>query len=162
MISFDRLCLQFVFCLSGRFVWNTHVSDRVCEKVKKINPNCLIVYGGLGTPKYNRCYEFLSDRPYVDVIVHNEGEIVFENLLKAISNNEDFETVKGITTHKFSTPLGERIKNISDIPSPYLDGLFDDLLAVKEHDYDWESLIELERGCPYTCTFWEVGDRHWT
>ena len=144
------------------FVWNTHVSDRVCEKVKKINPNCLIVYGGLGTPKYNRCDEFLSDRPYVDVIVHNEGEIVFENLLKAISNNEDFETVKGITTHKFSTPLGERIKNISDMPSPYLDGLFDDLLAVKEHDYDWESLIELERGCPYTCTFCEVGDRHWT
>ncbi len=38
----------------------------------------------------------------------------------------------------------------------------DDLDAIKEHDYEWESLIELERGCPYTCTFCEVGDRHWT
>jgi hypothetical protein len=48
------------------------------------------------------------------------------------------------------------------MPSPYLDGLFDDLNTIKNHDYEWESLIELERGCPYTCTFCEVGDRHWT
>ena len=32
----------------------------------------------------------------------------------------------------------------------------------KNHNYNWEGLIELERGCPYTCTFCEVGDRHWT
>ena len=144
------------------FVWNTHASDRVCKLVKKINPNCLIVYGGLGTPKYGRCKEFLDERPFIDVIVHNEGEIVFKNLLKAKLNGDDFSTVNGITTQKFMTPLEGRIKNISEMPSPYLDGLFDDLDAIKEHDYEWESLIELERGCPYTCTFCEVGDRHWT
>ena len=144
------------------FVWNTHVSDRVCAEIKKINPDCLIVYGGLGTPKYGRCKEFLNERPYIDVIVHNEGELVFENLLKSMIREEDFRNVLGITTHEFSTSLAPRIKNISEMPSPYLDGLFDDLDAIKEHDYEWESLIELERGCPYTCTFCEVGDRHWT
>ena len=144
------------------FVWNTHVSDRVCAEVKKINPDCLIVYGGLGTPKYGRCKEFLNERPYIDVIVHNEGELVFENLLKSMIREEDFRNVLGITTHEFSTSLAPRIKNISEMPSPYLDGLFDDLDAIKDHNYEWESLIELERGCPYTCTFCEVGDRHWT
>ena len=144
------------------FVWNTHVSDRVCDEIKNINPDCLIVYGGLGTPKYVRCKEFLNERPYIDVIVHNEGELVFENLLKSLIREEDFRNVLGITTHEFSTSLAPRIKNISEMPSPYLDGLFDDLDDIKEHDYEWESLIELERGCPYTCTFCEVGDRHWT
>ena len=144
------------------FVWNTHASDRVCKLIKKINPNCLIVYGGLGTPKYGRCKEFLDDRPFIDVIVHNEGEIVFENLLKAKLNGDDFSTVNGITTQKFMTPLEGRIKDIQKMPSPYLDGLFDDLDSIKSHNYQWEGLIELERGCPYTCTFCEVGDRHWT
>ena len=140
------------------FVWNTHTSDRVCAEVKRLNPDCKIIYGGLGTPKYGRCQEFMNDRPYIDAIVHNEGEIVFANLLK----NDDWSTVNGITTHSFQTPLEKRIKDISVMPSPYLDGLFDDLISIKNHDYEWESLIELERGCPYTCTFCEVGDRHWT
>ena len=140
------------------FVWNTHTSDRVCAEVKRLNPDCKIIYGGLGTPKYGRCQEFMNDRPYIDAIVHNEGEIVFANLLK----NDDWSTVNGITTHSFQTPLEKRINDISVMPSPYLDGLFDDLISIKNHDYEWESLIELERGCPYTCTFCEVGDRHWT
>jgi radical SAM superfamily enzyme YgiQ (UPF0313 family) len=140
------------------FVWNTHTSDRICDEVKRFNPDCKIIYGGLGTPKYGRCQEFLNDRPYIDAIVHNEGEKVFANLLK----NDDWSTVNGITTHSFQTPLENRIKNISEMPSPYLDGLFDKLVAIRDHDYEWESLIELERGCPYTCTFCEVGDRHWT
>ena len=140
------------------FVWNTHTSDRVCAEVKRLNPDCKIIYGGLGTPKYGRCQEFMNERPYIDAIVHNEGEIVFANLLK----NDDWSTVNGITTHSFQTPLEKRIKDISVMPSPYLDGLFDELDAIKDNDYMWESLIELERGCPYTCTFCEVGDRHWT
>ena len=144
------------------FVWNSHVNDRLCAEVKKLNSKCLIVYGGLGTPKYGRCEQFLEDRPFLDVIVHNEGELVFEQLLRAIADGEDFENVNGITTQKFQTPLAERIKNISKMPSPYLDGLFDDLVKIKNHNYEWESLIELERGCPYTCSFCEVGDRHWT
>ena len=144
------------------FVWNTHVSDKICKRIKKINPKCVIVYGGLGTPKYGRCWDFLKERPYVDIIVHMEGEIVFCNLLKALLNKTDLRDVKGITTQFFQTELESRIKNIAELPSPYLDGLFDDLIAIKDHTYEWESLIELERGCPYTCSFCEVGDRHWT
>lgn len=163
--DYDKTCRELSECdIIGvsYFVWNTHACDKICEEVKKNNPNCVIIYGGLGTPKHGRCSEFLKERKYVDVIVHNEGEIVFKNLLMAIVNNKPFENIKGITTHKFYTQLEDRITNINELPSPYLNGLFDSLIENKNHDYDWESLIELERGCPYTCAFCEVGDRFWT
>ena len=87
------------------FVWNTHVSDKLAKQIRYINPKCVIIYGGLGIPKYGRCEKFLKDRPYIDVIVHNEGEIVFKNILKALHRKEDLRNVKGITTPFFSTRL---------------------------------------------------------
>lgn len=140
------------------FVWNVVSSDKVCKKLKEINPNVLIVYGGLGTPHHGRCEEFLNERPYVDVIVHNEGEYTFENLLVSLAEGKSLETVKGITTHDFVNPLERRVKNVGEMPSPYLDGLFDDLLKVATHNYFYEGLLEPDRGCPYSCTFCEVGD----
>ena len=144
------------------FVWNTVMSDTICEKVKQQNPNILIVYGGLGTPKWGRCDEFIRERPFIDVIVHNEGELVFENILVSLQNGQTFESIKGITTKSFTNELEPRIKNINDLPSPYLDGLFDDLVKSSNHDYVFEALIEPERGCPYTCSFCELGDRFFT
>ena len=136
----------------SHFVWNASTNDRVCKEIKRFNPDCKIVYGGLGTPKYGRCTDFLNERPYIDAIVHNEGEVVFSNLLK-----HEWSTVDGITTHEYVNPLQDRIKDISVMPSPYLDGLFDQL-----PDMPWECLVEPVRGCPYTCTFCEIGDKFYT
>ena len=141
------------------FVWNVRASDEICRKLKQVNPNVVIVYGGLGMPKHGRCQQFLDDRPFVDVIVHNEGELVFENLLVTIAEGRDIKTVNGISTRDFVNPLERRIRNIADMPSPYLDGLFDDLMAVKNHKHNVEAILEPNRGCPYTCTFCEVGDK---
>ncbi len=144
------------------FVWNVRASDEICRKLKQINPSIIIIYGGLGMPKHGRCEHFLQDRPFVDIIVHNEGELVFENILVSLVNNEDLKNVNGITTRDFVNPLEKRIRNIAEMPSPYLDGLFDDLMAVKYHPYNVEAIIEPDRGCPYTCTFCEVGDKFFT
>ena len=140
------------------FVWNASTNDKLCKEIKKINPDCKIIYGGLGTPKHGRCDQFLKERPYVDAIVHNEGELVFSNLLK----NDDWIDVKGITTHDFVNPLETRIRNFAEMPSPYLNGLFDELIENTDMNYNWESLVEPVRGCPYTCTFCEIGDRFYT
>tara|TARA_B100000745_G_scaffold134361_1_gene87796 strand:- start:6310 stop:8118 length:1809 start_codon:yes stop_codon:yes gene_type:complete len=145
------------------FVWNEHASDRLCAEIKKINPNCLIIYGGLNLPHPNRCKKFLKDKPFIDVAVHNEGETGFKHILKALLHEQDLSMVKGITTPLFQNGGDrERIKDIKTLPSPYLDGLFDDLLEIKDYPYEWEGLVELSRGCPYMCTFCETGDRHWT
>ena len=48
------------------------------------------------------------------------------------------------------------------MPSPYLNGLFDQIVKHKSHSYNFEALIEPTRGCPYTCTFCEIGDTYFT
>ena len=44
------------------------------------------------------------------------------------------------------------------MPSPYLDGLFDKLTL--SSDETFEAPIESVRGCPYQCTFCEIGDKY--
>ena len=46
-----------------------------------------------------------------------------------------------------------RLRDLDDIPSPYLTGLLDDFLA----DPDYCPIIETNRGCPYSCTFCNWG-----
>ena len=41
-----------------------------------------------------------------------------------------------------------RIKDINDIPSPYLSGVLD-----KFFDYQLTPMLETTRGCPFSCTY---------
>ena len=52
-----------------------------------------------------------------------------------------------------------RIKKIDVMPSPYLNGLFDTL--IDDCPYTLESTIETTRGCPYSCTFCEIGTQYY-
>lgn len=45
-------------------------------------------------------------------------------------------------------PALPRIRNLDDIPSPYLAGLMD-----KFFDTGYFALMQLTRGCPFTCQF---------
>jgi len=52
-----------------------------------------------------------------------------------------------------------RIEDISIMPSPYLDGLFDKLIINCEHNL--EATFETTRGCPYSCTYCEIGTKYY-
>ena len=43
-----------------------------------------------------------------------------------------------------------------DIPSPYLTGVFDDIIANNE-GYVFNGTLETNRGCPFACTFCDWG-----
>ena len=45
------------------------------------------------------------------------------------------------------------------MPSPYLNGLFDEL--IENCKYDLEATIETTRGCPFGCTFCEIGTKYY-
>ena len=131
----------------SNFIWNQNINNEVCKKLKQYNENILIIYGGLGTP--NDADKFLQDNEFIDVIVNGEGEYAFEELLL------NYPNVKNVYK-------SERVSDIDSMPSPYLNGLFDTLIENKTHDYNFEALIEPTRGCPYTCTFCEIGDKYFT
>jgi putative methyltransferase len=62
-----------------------------------------------------------------------------------------------LTTH-VNLPR-ERIKDLNSMPSPYLDGLFDKLVA--DCPYEIEAAIETTRGCPYQCAFCEISTKYY-
>ena len=45
------------------------------------------------------------------------------------------------------------------MPSPYLNGLFDKIIVGCK--YDLEATIETTRGCPFGCTFCEIGTKYY-
>lgn len=52
-----------------------------------------------------------------------------------------------------------RIQNLNEIPSPYLSGIFDDIIEHANNvGYEVNALIETNRGCPYSCTFCDWGN----
>lgn len=146
----------------SNFVWNTHINYKLAKKIKEKYPNCIVVFGGQGTPKLDRVSNFFVEHPYIDITVHGEGEITFkEILLENLNKKPNFKNISGITINgdKFITTSSRpRIKDIDSMPSPYLDGLFDSLIKIKDHTYEFEGTIESVRGCPYQCTFCEIGD----
>jgi len=149
----------------SNFVWNSVQNTSIIRKVKEINPQCVVVFGGQGTPKGDRCKQFCKDNPGIDILVHGEGELTFEDILLRYLKDKDWTKVEGITINPplgdlISTPPRIRIKDIDAMPSPYLDGLFDSLVKIKDHKYDFEGTIESVRGCPYQCTFCEIGDKY--
>lgn len=59
----------------------------------------------------------------------------------------------------YTAPPRPRIENLSAMPSPYLDGLFDKLIEGCE--YELEATFETTRGCPYSCTYCEIGTKYY-
>ena len=50
---------------------------------------------------------------------------------------------------------GERLHHL-EIPSPYLTGVFDDIIA-NNPEYVFNATLETNRGCPFACTFCDWG-----
>ena len=148
-----------VFAVSV-YMWNFNLSLALAEKVKKQNPDCLIIAGGPHIP--NRVIDFFNRFPIIDIICHGEGEITFADILECRVKSSDFNNVKGIsfrsshTGRIVSTKPRQKIQDLSILPSPYLAGTFDTLINTHK-DTDWLVVWETNRGCPYTCTFCNWG-----
>jgi len=172
------------------FVWNWNINLALAKAIKEKFPNCLIVFGGQQQPLADRVGSFFIDHSYVDVLVHGEGEETFlELLLELLKPEMNLMNVSGIsfnsklkssdTKQKTSlavinnkakddnifavkTPERPRMRGISHNPSPYLDGLFDRVVAAKPESMSFSAIVESARGCPYRCAFCEIGEQYYT
>ncbi len=152
--EYTEQCKDSDILLCSCYVWNWEITTKLAREVKESNPNCLVVFGGPQVP--NNSEGFFEKYPFVDIIVHGEGEYVLENILKAYLNDKDFSKVLGIETKDFKNSLQPRINDFSDLPSPYLTNLIWDLVE-RRQGYQWIAAWETLRGCPYLCTFCDWG-----
>lgn len=153
------------------YVWCEQISLAVAKLTKERWPNCLVVFGGPSVSDHHYAEALLRAHPYVDVIVHGEGEETFRQMLLE-------EAGGGITTHHWQqweplcpgvsflrdfrvrgekryvmAPPRPREKNLDRFPSPFLDGTFDHLLATPAgKGVKFAGVWESNRGCPFACT----------
>lgn len=133
------------------YIWNCEYDKVLAKRIKEKYPECIVIFGGHHVPDGS---DMLRDNPFIDYLIHGEGEVPFAELLKGISGNTDIEKISGVSYRKgeklFTVP--EVTADKADFPSPYLSGCFDNI--IKEYrSMDFMGLIETSRGCPYHCAY---------
>ena len=149
----------------SNYSWNSNLSEYIASIAKRINPNVIIIQGGTNFPHEPELQEvFLRERPNTDFYTLLEGERSCSNIISRIlSSNDDQEkifenNIDGVVfihpkTKKFMKgKYVDRIKDLDEIPSPYLNGMLD-----KFFDGKLTPFIETNRGCPFTCSFCHTG-----
>jgi radical SAM superfamily enzyme YgiQ (UPF0313 family) len=140
------------------YIWNKNYNYTVARELKKANPNILIVGGGPEIAVTDS--QLFSKLPQFDLIVKQEGEIAFKEILEAHLTTKNYEHIPGLVINKnetaYDTGPSLRIMDLDKLPSPYLDGVFDHLVE-QFPEILWNATIETNRGCPYQCTFCDWG-----
>ena len=145
----DNLVKRLADCkvaFFSNYMWNWEYNKHVAEQLKKQNSNIIIVFGGPQVTTRPKEEQFFKHHPYVDCISLTEGEESFVSILHSILHNQPLKDVYE----------GERLVDL-DIPSPYLTGVFDKIMAEAPTDVLWNGTIETNRGCPFACTFCDWG-----
>lgn len=142
------------------YIWGVKRSLAIARALKTLQPETLIIMGGPQIPNDAAMAEqFLKQNPWVDVLVQGEGEAVFLQLLEAWPGNDwqNIPSLAWIDAEGFhQTDRAERIRDLDSIPSPYLTGVFEPLIA-SQPEIDWVAIWETNRGCPFSCSFCDWG-----
>jgi hypothetical protein len=127
--------------------------------LKAIRPEIVVVFGGPHVPDQPEA--FLRANPQIDLAVHNEGERTFLKLLEAWPDREAWAALPGVSMVRAGgafvrNPNIDRVRDLDEIPSPFLEGAFDAIMDENPHE-SWIGLWETNRGCPFRCTFCDWG-----
>lgn len=148
----------------SNYVWNSHLSEFVCERAKVLAPRTLTVQGGTNYPfEAKDQLDFLRTRPATDVHVFYEGERAFVNVVEAYLKDPDpaalrdqpidgCQSISPMTGKLVSGEPLARLKHLGEIPSPYVTGVLDEFF-----DGRLTAMVETNRGCPFTCNFCNAG-----
>jgi radical SAM superfamily enzyme YgiQ (UPF0313 family) len=146
------------------YAWNHRLALSFVRYAKQRNPGVLSVMGGPNFPlTREEQEEWMRSMPEIDVHTRGptyEGERAFLNVIQRFVDVG--RNVKGLFDETVPGNLwihprtGEfqgaeelpRIRDLDEIPSPYLAGYMD-----KFFQTGYFALMQLARGCPFTCQF---------
>jgi len=138
------------------YVWNHRYNYKLAKLVKTFNPECTIVFGGPEPAIEDP--ELFEKEPFMDLVIKMEGEITFRRILE--EHGTDYSHIQGLLinspTGLINTGDPKRINDLDEVPSPYLAGIFDRVMA-ENPGVIWNATLETNRGCPYQCTFCDWG-----
>lgn len=146
------------------YSWNHRLALAFARYARAKNPAVLTLMGGPNFPLTSGEQEsWMRTMPEIDVHVRGptyEGERAFLNLLQRFVDNGGRreavfeEAVPGNMwidpgSRQFvHAPEVPRIRDLDEIPSPYLAGYLDKFFPT-----GYFALMQLARGCPFTCQF---------
>ena len=154
----------------SNYAWNEELAHHFAGYARRRHPQILTVMGGPNYPLVPEVQEaFLHGLPDVDVYTCGptyEGERAFLELVRrysdvGLSRQGLFEGpvpgnhwIDPRTGELVRGPEVERIRDLDEIPSPYREGWMDPFLTS-----GYFPLLQIVRGCPFTCTFCNSGVR---
>jgi len=131
-------------------------AERLLQIAKEVHPEALTVLGGIhATFMYQ---QVLTEAPWIDAIVRGEGEEIFVELLRALTEGDwevDRHRVKGIAFRD-----GEKVVATMAAPTVKdLDAIEPDWSVLEWSKYIYipmgkrVAIPNMARGCPFTCSF---------
>ncbi|HBF36819.1 MAG TPA: B12-binding domain-containing radical SAM protein [Firmicutes bacterium] len=136
-------------------IWNIGQTLILCQRIKSITPETIIVLGGSEVSANPR--EIMEKNPAVDFIIVGEGELTFKEWLYGLERQtNDWVSIGGLVFRQGSqiiqNDLREDIPDLSVIPFPYPE----DLTPFRKKLVYYETT----RGCPYACQYCLSANEH--
>lgn len=139
------------------YMWNYSFNLKLASVLKEKFPDSIVIFGG---HHINENDGILEQYPFIDYLIYGEGEDTFLKLLLCFAGYGCIDDICNISFRHcgkiINTPHVSLKKDINEFPSPYLSGIFDDIL--KNNDDKFAAVIETNRGCPYHCSYCDWGD----
>lgn len=147
-----------ILCISC-YIWNWNISLAIAEEYSKVNPSCIVIMGGPQIPADNRV--LMNRYRHIDVAVHGEGEETLREIICAILSDTGFDNILGLSYRNGDTVVNNcprtHMQDLNVISSPYLTGVFNEMISEHDSDISFVASWETNRGCPYHCTYCDWG-----
>jgi len=123
------------------YTFNRHTCVKLAEIVKEVNKQIKVVFGGPHSSVMHK--QLLEISKNIDIVVLNEGEMTFLDIIQRLKEGKSFENLPGITYRNdnkiINNGFRKPLENLDELPIPA--------------QYFKYKRIITSRGCPGRCIF---------